>query len=113
MVWLRGATESLDPKSRGTNHSALRTHHHADLRGLLASALIPPRISALARPEHESVRPTPPNLIWVMQNTRQSNAATGRAAIFMRSPDDSPKPVQPAMRHPFRGAANRRAVGRM
>ena len=44
-----------------------------------------------------------PTLIWVMQNTQESNAAAGRAAVFMPSPADSQKSVQPAMRHLFRG----------
>ena len=45
-------------------------------------------------------RPAP---IWAMQDTRESNAAAGRAAVFMRSPADSQKTVQPTIRHPFRG----------
>ena len=38
-----------------------------------------------------------PTLIWVMQNTQESNAAAGRAAVFMRSPADSQKSVQPTV----------------
>ena len=51
-----------------------------------------------------------PTLIRGMQNTQESNAAAGRAAVFMRSPADSQKSVQPTKPVTFWRMANRRAV---
>ena len=93
-VKINGADFMVDQASGDANISALVKPGENQIEVTVANSLL----NAVLKNNRESSTTMDvcwTTLIWVMQNTRESNAAAGRAAVFMRSPADSQKSVQP------------------